>query len=150
MDGALSPFPLGRGKQVRKEKTMKHKPLFDEADIVSCYTRADAIGDGVLVDLSKLAAEAGITFPTAITQSAWHAAIEPPADCPEQSEDGRAWDVLNVLRFEALRNGQATRLDFAVRVRRNARQSEDVFLKSLVHPGDEGEGVITIMLPDED
>ena len=129
---------------------MSDKPLFDEADILFSYTRADALADGVLIDLTKLATEAGIKIPTAITQAAWHAAIEPPSDCPEQSVDGRAWDVLTLLRFEALRNGQATRLDFIVSVTRNSRSSEDVHLKALVHPGDTGEPVITIMLPNED
>ena len=38
---------------------------------ISTYTRAEAIEDGVLVDVSETAAEAGITFPVAITRRLW-------------------------------------------------------------------------------
>ena len=34
--------------------------MFDHADIIHCYTRADAIRDGVLIDVSAVAREAGI------------------------------------------------------------------------------------------
>ena len=36
--------------------------------VIYTYTRAQAIEDGVLVDVSTLAAEAGIRYPTAVTR----------------------------------------------------------------------------------
>ncbi len=60
---------------------MNDKPLFTEADILFSYSREDALADGVLIDLSQLASEAGFKFPTAITSAAWDVVIEPPADC---------------------------------------------------------------------
>ena len=129
---------------------MTDKPLFTEDDIIFSYTRGEAIADGVLVDITELAKEAGIKFPTAITAHAWGAAIEPPTDCPCQSIEGRAWDVLQVMRFTAQKAGDAARIDFVVRVKQQTGISRDVALKALAHPGDQGEPVITIMLPHED
>lgn len=129
---------------------MTDKPIFTEDDIIFSYTRGQAIADGVLVDITELAKEAGIKFPTAITAQAWGAAIEPPADCPCQSVEGRAWDVLQVLRFTARMAGRASCIDFVVRVKQQTGISRDIALKALAHPGDEWEPVITIMLPHED
>ena len=33
--------------------------MFDKADLIHAYTRADALGDGVLIDVSQTAREAG-------------------------------------------------------------------------------------------
>ena len=38
-------------------------------DVVSAYSRAQAIEDGVLVDVSQTAKEAGIKYPTAVTHA---------------------------------------------------------------------------------
>lgn len=129
---------------------MKDKPFFSGEDIVYAYTRVNALADGVLCDLSEVAREAGIKYPVALTTAAYQLAIEPPSDCPDQSFQGRAWDILTVFRFAAQRAGDADRIDFTVCIRRDARTWSDVQLKALVHPGDEGELVISIMLPGED
>ena len=36
-------------------------------NIISVYTRQDAIDDGIFVDVSEMAKEAGIKYPVAIT-----------------------------------------------------------------------------------
>jgi hypothetical protein len=49
---------------------MTTNPLFlheDDDDLIYAYTRAQALADGVLVDVSPMAREAGFRFPTAIT-----------------------------------------------------------------------------------
>ncbi len=143
--------------------------LFDGAEIISRYTRAQAIEDGVLVDLSAgetaaLVREAGIKWPVAMTSAAWHATVgrggrwvadpetggekmELPAG---QDAIGRTWDVLNLLRFAIGRQrGATTELRFEVRVW-DGKRTRVVRLKSLSGPGDHGEPVITILLPDED
>jgi hypothetical protein len=103
-----------------------------------------------LKDLTKLAREAGLKYPIAITAAAWAAAIEPPDDCPGQTGEGRAWDVLQLLRWQAKNAGQSDRIDYLVRVQVSPSAWHDIALKAMVHPGDEGEPVITIMLPHED
>jgi hypothetical protein len=49
-------------------------------NVISSYTRAQAIEDGVLIDASNMAREAGFKWPVALTTAAW-------ADCVDWSED---------------------------------------------------------------
>ena len=66
--------------------------------LIFSYTR-QAIADGVLVDVSKLAKEAGFRFPVAVTAGVWAECVTVPEGVAGQDETGRLWDVLNVLRF---------------------------------------------------
>ena len=45
--------------------------------VISQYTRAQAIEDGVLIDVSKMAKEAGFTIPVAVTAAVWNEHIVP-------------------------------------------------------------------------
>ena len=45
------------------------------------YSRAEAIADGILIDASELAREAGFKYPVALTTAAWQEAVAvSPAD----------------------------------------------------------------------
>ena len=44
--------------------------MFDDAELSHAYTRTDAIRDGVLIDVSAAAKDAGFTFPVALTAAA--------------------------------------------------------------------------------
>ncbi len=122
--------------------------------VIHRYTRAQALADGVLIDVSDTAREAGITLPVALTQRLWAEWIVPHEDdralC--QSESGRLWDVLWMLTV-AIRQqpdtANASRLTYEVLFRRGARL-ECVTLEAVCGPGDEAEPVITVMLPGED
>ena len=127
-------------------------------NVISTYSRAQAIEDGVLIDAGAMAREAGFKWPVALTTAAW-------ADCVAWSEDdskhqvhqdqsGRLWDVL-YMASHAIRTSKESgdRLLFQFyRVPRDGRstKAELVTLKLIVGPGDTGEAVITILLPDED
>lgn len=128
--------------------------LFGEP--IYAYTRAQALGDGVLVDVSDLAEEAGFRYPVAMTRAAW-------ADCVDwsdsdsekqvcQDETARLWDVL-WLAAHAARRSAGDHLTFRVhRVPRDgqATQPDEVMLQMLIGPGDQGEPVMTILLLGED
>lgn len=43
----------------------------DDSDLVSVYSREDALADGVLVDATAAARELGIAVPAALTSRAW-------------------------------------------------------------------------------
>jgi hypothetical protein len=124
----------------------------DDEPIIFRYTRAQAIEDGVLVDLTGWARETGFVVPVACTASVWHGCIVPPeeARCLGQSERGRAHDVLWLLYCAISACGRASRVLFKVEFQQSATQHATVELKAVCGPGDAREPVITIMRPDED
>lgn len=131
--------------------------LFGE--VIYAYTREQAIEDGVLIDVSTVAHEAGFKFPVAITAAAW-------ADCVAwtdedskrkggwpQDESGRLWDVIWMLSVAIKRTGGGELIHYQLlRVPTEGRGTKArlVTLKAVCGPGDNAEPVITIMLPNED
>ena len=119
--------------------------------LISAYSRADALSDGQLIDISTLAREAGFRWPVAVTAALWHGYIEPSAHLGWQSWEGRAWDVLSALRLAIRRAGDTAELRFTVLFQMDDdKPLERVILTSHCGPGDDMETVITIMLPGED
>ena len=105
-----------------------------------------------------MAREAGFRWPVAITAGAW-------ADCvawsdadserqTHQDQSGRLWDVLFMAAYAARANANAgAELLFELyRVPRDGHSTEAELttLKLVVGPGDDGEPVMTILLPNED
>jgi hypothetical protein len=43
--------------------------MFENADLIHTYTRADALRDGVLIDVSATTREAGIRWPVALRRT---------------------------------------------------------------------------------
>ena len=127
-------------------------------NVVFTYTRSQALADGVLVDAGALAREAGFVLPVALTAAVWDDCVAWTEHSSrkqiQQDESGRLWDVL-VMAVHAIRTqaGAATSQRFWLhRVPRNGRsvQATPVQLKLAIGPGDDGEPVITILLPQED
>lgn len=126
------------------------------SEVIYAYTRAQAIEDGVLVDVTTTAKEAGFRYPVAVTSAAYGGYIVPDAQAAEHGNSiaGRLWDVLNVLRYE-IRRASGSILLFKVIFttgKHNGKgcYQQTVTLKSICSPGDSAEPVITIMLPEED
>ena len=116
---------------------------------ISIYTRAQAFEDGVLVDVSVTAREAGFKFPVAVTRTVWDGYVVPDSRARYyQDEMGRLWDILNVLRWYVRRGG--SEIQFPVTMIMKARQRRNIVFKALCGPGDDAEPVITVMMPDED
>ena len=129
--------------------------------VIHAYTRAEALADGVLVDVTTIAHEAGLKVPTAVTAAVFDECIEWTESDAERSsthqdQKGRLWDVVYLAAFKA-RN----------LVKRGVRQNQVIFqldvvrrperthprrrtLKLVIGPGDNHEPVATIMLPYED
>ena len=119
-------------------------------NVIYQYTRAQAIDDGVLVDATSLAKEAGFRFPVALTRSVWEQCVTVPTAVDCQDETGRLWDVLTVLSFAIRSGGSRTDLLFVVHVKNDRRPPQPVVLKAICGPGDDVSPVMTVMLPDED
>ena len=125
--------------------------------VIDTYTREQAIEDGTLVQApAKMVREAGIALPVAFTRAAWEEMVTwTEADSERQvpqDETGRLWDVLWIARHAMARSASTDRVDFKVyRVRRGGRAvtARPVWLALVLGGGDEGEPVLTIMLPSE-
>ena len=135
-------------------------------DVIYAYTRAQAIEDGVLVNVTDMAREAGVKFPTALTRAVWADYVEVPEELKgHQDESGRLWDVLWMLSV-AVRAGRIQgdigtfEVIFAKPDKGDWRSNEKphdgsrsqrlVTLKAVCGPSDDGSPCITIMRPDED
>lgn len=130
---------------------MSLSPLFKDADLIHVYTRAQALADGVLVDVSEIAREAGFKVPVALTAAVWADCVAWPKEDGTQDERGRLWDVLYMAWFEARRRRNAQVVPFGVlRVPRGACKPRLTQLVMHIGPGDEAEPVITILQPGED
>jgi hypothetical protein len=129
----------------------EEKGFWDDAEVIYAYTRAQALEDGVLVDVSAMAKEAGIKLPVALTSTVWGQYVEVPEGVTCQDESGRLWDILWMFRCSAAKFSGDT-LQFKLHVRNDNRPGTPplVILRAVVGPGDDAEPVITIMLPEED
>lgn len=118
--------------------------------VVSRYTREQALADGVLVDVTERARDAGFRFPVAVSRKLWDQCIVPSDEDRKagQSEEGRLWDVLVLLYYKAVvMKGDIVHFGVAFR---NHGTSGIYILKAVCGPGDHGEPAITIMMSDED
>ena len=55
---------------------MSLSPLFADADVIHAYTRSQAIEDGVLVDVTAAAREAGFKIPVSYARNKQHRRID--------------------------------------------------------------------------
>ena len=132
---------------------MNNKNMFEDSPVIYSYTRAQAIEDGVLVDLTEWAKEAGFKIPVACTSTVWSKYIIPPDGTKElgQSERGRCHDLLWMLYTTIKRSSAGEdQLRFKVIFLQAPHKQETATLKAICGPGDKGEPVMTIMLPTED
>ena len=126
--------------------------------VLSAYTRAQAIADGILVDVSDAAREAGFNIPVALTRTVWNRLVALPEGYRGfQDERGRLWDVLWMARHYALRASNSDRVTMCVLVRdvrKDLRDSNRAPRKHCpivaIGAGDAGEPIITIMFAEDD
>jgi hypothetical protein len=130
-------------------------PLF--GPVIYSYTRAQAIEDGVLVNLGMFVSEGrpvlelvGIRFPVALTAAAYGLVMgegEGPELLLTDVITRRVLYFLAVLKRAVLAHrGDPTIIEFTCT---NA-DLKPIALKAICGPGDNGEPVITVMLPLED
>ena len=121
--------------------------------VVYAYTRKQALADGVQVEVTKTAQEAGIRIPVFLTRAVYDAYVTVPPNVTGQDESGRLWDVVWMLRFAISRaRGHSDRVPVALYVRNDNRAAKLVKLVAQCGPMDmdDPSPAITVMLPDED
>lgn len=125
-------------------------------ELISSYSRAQALEDGSLVDVTEVAKKLGFKVPVAVTQAVW-------VDCCEWSEsderglgqttEGRLHDVLMMaLRAALAAQGETDRVRFKMlRVPRDAgaTTAKGVELVATIGPGDDPSPVVTIGFSDD-
>lgn len=129
------------------------QPLFNQENLIHSYTRAQAIADGVLVDVSEWASSAtgfhgGFTIPVAVTAAVCgDLNAIPERFVGIQDLRGRAHDLLFMAALAARRQPRNSDLLFSVLLDIGWTRRQDYRLT--IGPGDNHEPVITIMSPDE-
>lgn len=134
-------------------------------EVIYSYSRAQAIEDGILVDVSEyipegeskpLVKQAGFKVPMAVTRAVYDRLIILPDNyVGSQDTTGRFWDILTLLHAEIKRSVGGDQLIFGVYSRKVNNNGSDgrlklVKLKAVIGPGDTPEPVLTIMFPEED
>jgi len=134
-------------------------------DIVHAYTRAQAIAEGALVDVTETAHDFGFRCPVAMSKAAYERCVRVPEGVSCEDEVGRLCDVMWMLRCSIQRLQQTGGevpipgvkwtacfrvLQFDLFVKNDEGGPKRITLKAISGPGDNEERVISICLPDED
>ena len=138
---------------------MNTSSFFSPDDIIFAYTRADALNDGVLVEIpGDLCRDAGIVVSVAVTRAVWDEYLAPDylSELPDQDVTGRIWDLLWMFSCVARNSRHTSTVFFKTEFITCTGEDHPGYSRTLAPfkascgPGDEGEPVITIMLPKED
>ena len=121
--------------------------------VIYAYTRAQAVADGVQVDVTKTAQEAGIKFPMFLTRAVFDNYVAVPEGVTGQDEAGRLWDVVWMTRFGIIRARPGVdRIPVVLYVRNDNHPAKLVKLIAQCGPldMDDPAPAITVMMVDED
>jgi hypothetical protein len=123
-----------------------------EPHLIFSYTRKMAIEDGVLIDVTANAKEAGFSLHTVLTDNLFHGYVVPPTglDGEGQSCMGRLHDLLVLARVAAGSETDSDRVGLKVGFLMRPGQLETVLVILHIGSGDQGEAVLTLMLPEDD
>ncbi len=114
-------------------------------EVIHKYTHAQAIADGVLVDVTTIAQEAGWKYPVAVTAALWSVIKTIPAKYPHEDVQGRLWDVIWMATLSARGAKPGTsRFTYKLILHREGTRIQYTELVCECGPGDRAEPVITI------
>ncbi len=125
---------------------MSNENVFGET--IYSYSRAQAIEDGVLVDLSQVESiRQSWKHPFACTSAVWaiieEALLQPHYDLAGILHDVSTMAKLSIRTNEAARNSDQIRFEVIIDGKKHA-------MKLHIGPGDTAAPVLTLMLPYED
>ena len=137
---------------MKEERTQADRENFF-GGVIYAYSRSQAVADGVQVDVTKTAQEAGIKFPMFLTRAVFDNYVAVPPDVSGQDEAGRLWDLIWMARFAILRShGHTDRLPVALYVRNDNHRAKLVKLIATCSALDidDPQPALTLMMTDED
>ena len=126
-------------------------------DVIFRYSRAQAILDGTLVDVTEQAKECGFKVSMVCTEAVWRQIEWTDYDDQKkagacQDTEGRLWDVLS-LAIRAAAHSEGDLASFEVlMVPQSGEGLSAKLMPFVLHigPGDDAEPVCTLMEPTED
>ena len=123
--------------------------MFEDAELISCYSRQDAIDDGLLISLSDLTKDPQILgtykYPICLTDSVFGEIREDLDRNKHKELNGILWDIVSMSHLCVLKRISESIALFAVRL-----NDRDIVLKIQCHASDDFSPCITIMGKDED
>lgn len=125
----------------------------DGWNLIYSYTRAQAIADGVLIDVTDAARAVGFRVHTAVTATLYHRYVElPPGVSGEgQSTTGRLHDLLFLVLCSAKKSHPgADRATVRIAFLMEPGRTVTVDVIAHIGPGDHGKPVLTLMLSEDD
>jgi len=123
-----------------------------EWPVISVYTRKQAIEDGVLIDITEAARQFGFMLPFAITSNLHQQYVAPPQDVqdiPGQSEEERLARLLNQAWIAACSEKQTNHVVFGMMFLMEPEEFETSNIWLIIDGGDDGQPVLTLMLPED-
>jgi len=125
------------------------KSFFTDSHVLSAYSRQEALEDGVLIDVTETAREAGFRLPIALTAALWADIETLPERYAWQDVAGRLWDVL-WMGIQAVRSSKFGGNTLFYGLHLPVGDTTAYRVKLVCGPGDAAEPVLTLMRHDED
>ena len=110
--------------------------MFDDFYVISKYTRADALSDGVLIDVSDVAKRSDFLLPTVVSSNLL-AVIDAENQLP----------VLFAVFHDKIKFKQG--LEDILETQTISKTGRAITVILHIGPGDDGEPVLTMMLPED-
>ena len=119
--------------------------------VIFSYTRKQAIEDGVLIDVTAESKQYGFKLPFAIGDNLFHRYVTPPLglEGEGQSLQGRFHDLMSLAALSARKGQGGDRVEFEVLFLMKPGKHDQVRCVLHVGPGDQGEPVLTLCLPED-
>lgn len=113
------------------------------------YTRAQAIKDGILIDVTTQAKQVGILGTTVVSDYLYNRYVVPPTglDGEGQSAQERLQDLLFRTLIATSTSANSDRIEYPVLFLMGPETWVKIRVATVTGPGDQGEPVRTIMLP---
>ena len=126
--------------------------MAEDWNIIFSYTRKQAIEDGVLIDVTEQANQLGFKVNTCVTDHLYADYLVPPAglEGEGQSLEGRLTDLLFRTLIAAKASSTGDRVEFDVLFLMSPGRWDTAHILAIMGPGDHGEPVLTIMLPEDE
>lgn len=126
----------------------------DEWKVISTYTPTDALNDGLYVDVSETADDAGFRWPVVVTRTVHNTIEGIPKSQSHQDYDGRLWDLLNVLRYTLKKTDsgflEPVNFNMIMHHKRNGHVKKWLTLKVVGQLKENGDPMLVVMHPEEE